>query len=62
LQQIDTAVRILGTTAKASVSQQEKDRVIETHGSLPTSYALAAKITPVLTFLAFLPFSLISSP
>jgi alpha-L-fucosidase len=47
-----TAVRILGTTAKASVSQQEKDLVIVTQGGLPTSYALAAKITPVPTSLA----------
>ena len=44
--------QILGTSSKASISQREKDLVIETRGTLPKSYALVARITPPPTSLA----------
>jgi alpha-L-fucosidase len=43
------AVQILGTTSKASISQRDKNAVIQAHGTLPKSYALVAKITPAPT-------------
>ena len=46
-----TVVRILPGSTKASISHRGKDLLIETQGSLPTSYALAAKITPPPTSL-----------
>jgi len=46
-----TVVRIMGSPAKASISQGEKDLVIETPESLSTSLALSAKITPLPTSL-----------
>jgi alpha-L-fucosidase len=47
-----TAVQILGATSKASISQRDKDALIQTEGTLPKSYALVAKITPAPTSLA----------
>jgi hypothetical protein len=41
-----TAAHILGTASKTSVSQRDKDLVIEIKESLPNSYGLVAKLTP----------------
>jgi alpha-L-fucosidase len=45
-------VQILGTTSKASISQRDKDAVIQADRTLPKSYALVAKITPAPTSVA----------
>jgi len=41
-----TAVQILGTMSTPSISQRDKDLVIEVQEPLPNSYALVAKIPP----------------
>lgn len=47
-----STIEVLGTPSKASISQRDKDVVIQVEERFPNSYALVAKITPAPTSLA----------